>query len=339
MKDLDKIILPDNIDEITRLAVERGEREKKIKKKSRKSIIAASIAGFMLLGVFVNTEGVRAAIEEVRGSIEGYFEESRNGKGDNKVVNQALNNHKAVVNQTVEDEGVKLTLSEFYMNNEDVYFYFTASNEGKKDDILEGVQKKIYLNKDLLKSNSSMMGKDFKGGIKPVGIIEQNAIEKLDISNVDRIKVEVNAVIFYDSKLKKNYVVNGNWKFSFDYDGNKAMKNIKYIDIDDTKITKGENQVVLDKMKITPFSIRIYGKDYVDKCKPGDMIKFVLEDSKGNMIYTSGECGVNDKYNYDFILDTTNTEIKNIIPMEFVKDDSGGKEVYHRDQAIKLPTK
>lgn len=340
MKSLDKIILPDNIDEITKLAVEKAENEKQRKKKTRKSILAASIAGVMVFGVFLNTEGVRAAIEEVRGKIEGFYTGQVINENEDEIINQSLKEHKVVVNQTVEDSGVKVTLDEFYMDDEEIYVYLTATDK-KTNGVLQGIAKNIFLNgKPIVGGNGSGVGFDYKEGSNETGALSTNSIERRDISDVKNVTIDIKSLEFREVSKKKNYKVEGNWRFTFDYDGSKAMKNIKYINLLNKGVYLGEDYVKLKEIKVTPFSMRIYTEQNTNKeIGKGTAYNLFLETENGKMINSSGGHGSGDALVYDFILDTKNINVKRIVPSQYKDGLLKKKHVFYKKDAIDIPTK
>ncbi|MEG2338617.1 MAG: DUF4179 domain-containing protein [Clostridium sp.] len=336
MNDLDKITLPDNLDEITLDTIKRAEGEKIRKKKFRKSILAASIAGIVLIGAALSTEGAKAAIEEIKGKIEGFYAGHTSEENQEDIVKQGLRNHKVIVNQTIEDSGVVVTLNEFYMDDEELYIYITAKDKNRNG-ILQGVEKTILLNKKPIESgDSSGIGFDFINGTNETGSLINNSIKRRDISDVKNVSINIDSLYFTDVEAKKKYNVKGKWEFSFDYDGSKAMKNIKYIDLDNKGINLGRDYVVLKKMKITPISVRIYTAQ--ETCIES-MYNLNLEDSKGNIVGSNRGHGTGKSLIYDFILDTNSVDLSRIIPSEYKKGLFGYKDIFYKEEGISIPRK
>lgn len=117
MKGYEAITLPDNIDELTLRAVEKGDRYKRKSRSKTKSIMAAaSIVIIIFIGIGSNTSAL-----EYLNSVFITIKQAIGMRGD---VTGAKH-----INIKVEDNGVSITAQEIMTDDEAVYISYTVKSE------------------------------------------------------------------------------------------------------------------------------------------------------------------------------------------------------------------
>lgn len=209
MSNLNRIKLPNNLDDVTVKTVEKADKARKVKK-NRNKIIAASIAGFLIAGGAMNSEAVSAAVNEISSKIESMYNKEYNAKLDPN----ELAEYKAIIGKTVEDKGAKITLNEFYMDEETVYAQVTTDLRGLGEKARGHRHMKVYINGKEVDSNVTGNEAHISnfGKVESVEINEDGTtdtlvsynIKKVDLSKVKDVKIVFGQIESADKIVDKN---------------------------------------------------------------------------------------------------------------------------------------
>lgn len=215
MSNLNRIKLPSNLDDVTVEAVEKADKESKVKK-NRNKIIAASIAGLLIAGGAMNNEAVSAAVKEISSKIESMYNKEYNAKLDPN----ELAEYKAIIGKTVEDKGAKITLNEFYMDEETAYAQVTTDLRGLGEKAIGNRHMKVYINGKEVDSNVTG-GEPHTSGIgytESFSVNEDGTTDTLlsyDMKKIDLSKVEDVKVVFEKIKAIDRFVDKNNKEFDY----------------------------------------------------------------------------------------------------------------------------
>lgn len=215
MSNLNRIKLPSNLDDITLKAVEKACKARKAKK-NRNKIIAASIAGLLIVGGAMNNEAVSAAVKEISSKIESMYNREYNAKLDPN----ELAEYKAIIGKTVEDKGAKITLNEFYMDEETVYAQVTTDLRGLGEKAKGQRHIKVYINGKEVDSNVTGNEEHVNGfgHSESVVINEDGTTDTLisyDMKKVDLSKVKDVKVVFWEIDSVDKFVDKNNKELDY----------------------------------------------------------------------------------------------------------------------------
>lgn len=209
----------------------------------------------------------------------------------------------SVINKTIEKNGLKVTLDEVVLDDNNLIIASTFKSNEKlpKSSVPATMSLQLFINGKRI--NVSGGG----GGSKFVDDYTYVAVDKLNVSNVKipnnvSIKIVYENFVIYQEDQKDFKTINGPWEFEFNVSKNeiqnktntiKINKNLKFKDID----------MDIKNITITPISTTIFfdfKRDMpVDSmCDP---LYFIITDDKGRYLtYTSGSFNPKrDKINYD----------------------------------------
>lgn len=357
---MNRITLPKNIDQITIDAINKAEKHKKVKRKKRNKIIAASITSFILLGTLGN-ENIISAVEKLKTNFEDFYD---NFYFKAKLKPNSLSEYTTVVNKTVENSNIKVTLEDFYMDDESIYINTTI--DGSKVNINpETIQGKIYLNGVYLDPYKYFGGYTVKN---PNGNISNNLIVKrvkdLDLSKIQDIKVSFNEVGYFPRILDENGKevkieatkecedkinklmnegkidngappIKGKWEFNFKHDPSNIKNKIKKYNINKEYNINGFKYKV-NYVKVTPVMVMITYEN--DDINGDNYIKFGIKDKSLNIKEnTTGVSAVKELggHNSEFMINTEDlTEIE-LVP-NILNKNSPNKDNYKEDFSVKI---
>ena len=276
-KDLDKIKLPENLDNIIDDAINKADKDKKKNKKSKGikkglGTIAAGIAIVATVGIGTTTlaYGVPAlgnAFEKIQNFLQ---------------FNGDYSKYATEVGKTVYDNNLKVTMSEILCDGQNLYVTYTLeSKEPFKylgEDKISTINSKEY--KDAVSGNNRMLWNDQildelttakvsftdeeldNTGVAGLEGTYLNAntfigVEQYDLSSLkaeipDEFEFTVNYKRFVGMGGKPEYSkIDGNWSFKVPVKVDKSL--VKKIEVNDI----GKDGVGVKEISVTPFEIRV----------------------------------------------------------------------------------
>ncbi|MGG5460661.1 DUF4179 domain-containing protein [Clostridium sp. B9] len=312
-KDLDKIKLPENLDNIIDDAINKAEEDKK-KNNKRKwykkgfGSVAAGLAIVATLGIGTTTlvygvPGIGNAFEKIQSFM---------------IFNGNYSKNATIVDKSINNSGLKVTLSEILCDGQNLYVtYMLESKEPFKyldDDQIERINKinsKDYSNAskdEKLSCRTQMLD---EGTIAKVSFSDEEldntgtaglegkylndrtfvGVEKYNLSSLktevpDEFEFAVDYKKFVGIGNKPEYSeMIGNWSFKVPVKVDKSL--LKKIEVND--IT--ENSVGVKEVSVTPFEIRVltgYRND-------NDEYWIRIYDEEGNMLQGGSEEYIEDR--------------------------------------------
>lgn len=323
MKELNNISLPKNIRNITIETVEKAERDKKRKKRNKKNIIIASTISIIILGSSIDINSVRANIEGLTNKIETYF--------DDTLKTEPIKDYKASLGITSENNGVKITLNEFFMDNETMYINTKIhSKDGRK--IAEDANKRIFLNgKECV--GAGVNGRTWvKNKDKSSDILFLKDIEKVDLKSIKDIKIIFDSVTYYNW-FGKQSTVKGNWEFSFKFDGEKAASQIIDKELNET-IKINNTNMTIKSIKVSPMKVTVkykFDKKHSDE-DISDIDVGVLDKTGKEVIFSNGGGDLNE-ITANAMVDTSGMDEITLVPINLME------RYEFKDKAIKVKLK
>ncbi|EOU1472170.1 DUF4179 domain-containing protein [Clostridium perfringens] len=345
-KDLDKINLPNNLEDIIDEAINMAHEDKKknkIKGKGYKKVFKSIAAGLaIIIGIGVGTSTFAYGVPIIKNAFERIQKEIWN-KGD-------YSKYATEVNQTVSNNGVGITLSEILCDGQNLYVsYVIESKEPfkyikykydpvKDYDITKEQAEKIEKMQldyaaeakvsftDSALDNSGVSGLEgrFIDDYTFVGVEEYN-LTSLNMKIPDEFEFTINFNTIVEEgwniERDKDNVLEGTWNFKVPVKVDKLLsKNIEVNDINNDGI--GIKEIIS-----TPIKLKVVTTGY-DREKNDYWVR--VYDEKGNILRTSsGE----ELSSYGEYLSTIAKEGEYIkkIKVEIYKPfvDENGKDYFH----------
>jgi hypothetical protein len=237
MEKYDNIKLPDNLDELTMRAIEKGDRYKRKAKFSiRKMTTAASIALVIIIGMSTVTFAAKFSYDYIS-SIFTIVKDAVGMRGDS---GEAVG-----INKTVSNKGISITVQEVICDDYGVYVSYIIKS---RKPFVNPKDNYIMISEDstVSFSNIKLAGGSFEGKF-----IDENTFIGVGTYIFDNIKekipenftfnVNINTVKLNGVEDGKGNIIRGNWNFSMPITVNKSgVKEIvpgKQNDIDVKKVS------------------------------------------------------------------------------------------------------
>lgn len=344
-KDLDKINLPNNLDDIIDEAINMAHEDKKKNKinKGYKKIFKNIAAGLAIItGIGVGTTTLAYGVPSIKNAFERIQNEIWN-KGD-------YSKYETEVNQTVSNNGVGITLSEIICDGQNLYVsYVIKSKEPfkyikykydpvKDDDMTKEEAEKIekmqldytakakvsFTNSELDNSGVSGLEGRFIDDNTFIGLEEYN-LTSLNMKIPDEFEFTINFNSIVDegwnSERDKDNVLKGTWNFRVPVKVDKSLsKNIEVNAINNDGI--GIKEIIS-----TPIKLKVVTTGY-DREKNDYWVR--VYDEKGNILRTSSGEELSSYGEYLSTIAKEGEDIKKI-KVEIYKPfvDENGKDYFH----------
>lgn len=348
LKKNDNLVVPKSITKgIDSTLYEIKKKECK-KRRGKKTLIAASVATFIIAGCVYNGDAVGAAIDKAVTKMEHFLQYRLSGSN--------LSDYKTVIGTTVEKKGIKVTLNDFYMEDERIFINTSIDSKGIED-YAEHIEAQVYINGEKVdKSGYMEIGnpnyeedeKDKENKVKhSMRIYSLIPGSTIDLKNAKDIKI-----IFDDvTATKKEYLDNpndpnikasdkvayirGNWEFSFSYNGEKVSKDIVEYKVD-RSINIEHLKIHVKSVKVTPTAVTVKFKDYGGHVKGQPF--FDIEDENGNIInmHLYRHSHYDDGYNENRI-EMNTIGLKKIKIVPYI--DKHPEKRYFEDKAVTVDLK
>lgn len=345
-KDLDKINLPNNLDDIIDEAINMAHEDKKknkIKGKGYKKVFKNIAAGLAIItGIGVDTTTLAYGVPVIKNAFERIQKEIWN-KGD-------YSKYATEVNQTVSNNGVGITLSEILCDGQNLYVsYVIESKEPfkyikykydpvKDYDITKEQAEKIekmqldyaaeakvsFTDSELDNSGVSGLEGRFIDDHTFVGVEEYN-LTSLNMKIPDEFEFTINFNTIVEEgwniERDKDNVLEGTWNFKVPVKVDKLLsKNIEVNAINNDGI--GIKEIIS-----TPIKLKVVTTGY-DREKNDYWVR--VYDEKGNILRTSSGEELSSYGKYLSTIAKEGEDIKKI-KVEIYKPfvDENGKDYFH----------
>lgn len=234
-------------------------KENKKKKKIRNKIIAASVSCIMLGSFVLNSESVIASMNNIGKKIESYF-----GKEEG-----TLKSYKDEVLKSVEDKGIKFSLNEIMLNDEELVvsmmidysnfdFESISIKKNKENKVSVYPNTGIEITLDGEKVNISGMGGeyDYDSENKVTNAFMSFDMNGAELDKDYNIKVNLEQIVVKE-RFKEEKLVEGNWTLDSNFSGKKLKNEVEVIELNET-IELEEyfyQNYILNEVRKTPASI------------------------------------------------------------------------------------
>ena len=350
------IKLPNNIDDVIDLGVEKACAQKKNKNKKFKIKVASTI---LIITTTLTILGIKnpafASSIPLIGGIFEKLQDKINFSGNYK-------DYSSNINEISHSNGTSVTISEALCDGESLYitykieskkpFKYTTSDESlinyidnsnigvKENELMqileEGTIKTNFSNIEIPTATSGIQGtyldKNTFIGAAKYDISELNTTIPKDFKlNINLKALTLPSTLPELDKnivIHKNQVLFGNWKFSIPISTNESL--VKIIDINKSN----KNGSSLDRILITPFEIKLQGKtEKIQASKlGGETHQYVisLKDDKGDLISSSSQTFQDGKYSV--ILERKSINLKSLTLSLFeeilgIPDENGNTNI------------
>ena len=286
-RDLDKIEIPDNIDEFIDKGINKlkREKEKKVKKHYLKVCSMIAILSIFIIGAFFNSNLASASEGNAFESIFKYFETKL-------LSNSKISDIETNVNQTINSNNINITIESVACD--DNYKVLNKDTFNIKESDIHKVSLQGQIKYTDSESSISTFTDNFS-------FIDENTlliVEKYKISDlfngvipVDEFNLEVKLnsieIIMVDEidSTNKTKEYNGSWEFEVPV--KKDLSESKNIDIKNI-ITDGTS---IEDIELTPYELKITVKR--DKNLPKAIV--IFKDNNGNEIENISGHRINDE--------------------------------------------
>ncbi|MDF2881377.1 MAG: hypothetical protein K0R54_1934 [Clostridiaceae bacterium] len=299
-----EIKVPEGIDLAIKRGIERGKKEKKLKKcqKTYKKAAAAAAILFVIASAGIIRPDMVKAIPGVQ-SIFNLI-----GYGNTGESFERFEQFSTSVNKSVEKNGVKITINEITID--DNTLAITSTEEGKNLKENVGYMGEIMLNGKLIRSRSS---KDKK--------VDDNTLTTVTYANIsdlgltDAVNVELNVVWFGDVK--------GPWDFKFKVSKSDKPTNSRVVNLDKTiKIPNSTlkiHNIVISPLGNTLNYSGIYNK--TNESMRNGILDFIVMNDKGKILETKSGDSSSNKEKYDGKIEILNdlTDVKSLTVIPIFK--------------------
>ncbi|GAF63433.1 hypothetical protein BTS2_0324 [Bacillus sp. TS-2] len=282
------------------LAMLQGKKRRKVRESVQRSLLAVSGLCLILLASGFLSTGMAAALSNlpIIGSALEEFVYSKE---------HSLKDYKTVIGESVEDNGMSVTLNEVILDEGQLLISSTFHTELSDEDLVYTwfSDIEVYLNG----SEITTLG----GGGGPNEITNSyvdyfwtNDIPNVKMDDEQQIKIVFHNLERFDSKK----VIEGEWSFSFTASGEKLMENREIISIDKQFMIEDGQLVNVGDLVLTPVSTRLnYSMENVT-----NDVNFRLEDQNGIELQELSAQSMGDSnYNRFLALDSHVTKLK-VIP-------------------------
>ena len=292
MSKFDNIKIPDNLDEVTRKAINRGKTYKKRRKYKKAIAASAAIVCIGSVGL-MNTSF--ADYIPVLNKIAEYFNNNINSQYESD--KEDFEKIGTDLNLTIKDKGIELTIDSVSIDENYITVFHTVKSDKSIEEII-GEKEDAYTANPIL--DVYIDGKN----ITPPGLVEHEAkyisnnelkgMRKIDVSNVN---IENNREI--EIRTNEIFHVEGNWSVSLKVDKSKSTEETYVYNIDkDFTINKeydnkgkkinAKHEINIDKVTISPLASKIIINEKPVKIS-NDWYStignyFALFDEKGNSL-------------------------------------------------------
>ena len=291
-RDLDKIEIPDNIDEFIDKGINKlkREKEKKVKKHYLKVCSMIAILSIFIIGAFFNSNLASASEGNAFESIFKYFETKL-------LSNSKISDIETNVNQTINSNNINITIESVACDDNYISISYKVLNKDTFN-IKESDIHKVSLQGQIKYTDSESSISTFTDNFSFIDENNLLIVEKYRISDlfngeipVDEFNLEVKLnsieIIMVDEIDSTNKTKEDNGSWEFEVPVKKDLSESKNIDIKNI-ITDGTS---IEDIELTPYELKITVKR--DKNLPKAIVTF--KDNNGNEIENISGHRINDE--------------------------------------------
>ncbi|NOW08021.1 DUF4179 domain-containing protein [Clostridium beijerinckii] len=220
---------------------------------------------------------------------------------------------KIVIGKTVEDKGVKVTLSDCYADTHMLTFT-THLDSKERGDYAQELKPSISINGKIINNETNEFKYDYiHNDDGTCDIVTHIYLDNIDTSQNLNILIDYDKIGVTSTSNIDSYVT-GNWKFNFAIGASQIDKPILTKDINQTLVIDG-HKLYVHNIKIFPYRIEFTGGSDIDSFSDTtDMASWELRDDKGNKINESDGHGSDNSEMFNYFVDTTDMRSVTIIP-------------------------
>lgn len=305
------IKMPKDLDDITKESIDKGmEARRNIKfKKVSKLAIASCLTIVTISSLFIFREPVYANMNKFIYDIKEALGISKN-----------IDNYKTTLNKTNTDNGLKITLNEVVLNNDELIVHTSYNSKKKMNWDLFNLDTELYINGELILSSSG-------GGSSPID--DNNMEEVITYKLPSDLEGDVDVKLVYSGSNFKNndielYIndekvesktesVNGKWVFEFKTNGDELSKDTKYMEINKTIDLGNGESITLTHMTINRISQRIFYTRKMNNLEQYD--------------YEFKLCGEDESFNHIDVWGYNKDEVNGVFEFSEDRVDESAKEL------------
>ena len=355
MSKFDDIKIPENIDEVTKIAINRGKKYNKSKRYKKVMIAsAASIAvGTSIIGIGIMNPSIADSIPILKNIVE-YF--NTNNESLYKSDKDEFEKLGTEINLTTKDKGIELTLDSASVDENYLTIFYTIKTEKNIKETYEVHHDASFANPYI---GVYIDGED----IVPMGSSESEATfssenELKGMCKVDISYIKLNDNIEFIFETDSIFRVEGNWSITTRVDKSKSDNDTYRYELDKDfvlnktdKNMNGENynvinNVNIERVIISPLANKIVINEKIENprvdCDPIMLSAFALFDQNGKSldVIDKGGRGSNTKTgiatnSIEFLKADKNTTSLTLVPFEF--DESLQNNQLEPQSIDKLP--
>ncbi|GIN74241.1 hypothetical protein J14TS2_47160 [Bacillus sp. J14TS2] len=322
-RSIDKIDIPiDKLITREKAAMLQGQKRRKVRRTTKRSILVACGLCMALLGFGFVSTGMAEALSNLP-IIGSTLEEFVYSRG------HSLKDYKTIIGESVEDNGMKVTLNEVILDEGQLLISSTFHTKLTDEDLNYNWYSdiKIYINGSELSL----------GGGGRTEEITNSKVHYFWSANLEDIKLQDNhqiKIVFHNlERSDSKKMTKGKWSFAFTASGEKLMANRKSIPIDKHFTLEDGQKVEVEELVLTPVSTRL---DYKMENVTTDLY-FRLENQNGVELQEfSAQTMSSNNYNRFAALENHVTKLK-IIPYIHSTDNTDEKILY--DEIFEIDVK
>ena len=296
----------------------KAKLKRRSRNKGRLFAVVASLAVIIVIGM--NSKYALADIPIIGNELEKFVYSKE----------RSLNDYKTVIGESVEDNGMKVTLNEVMLDEGQLLISSTFHTELSDKDL----EYNWYSNIDVyINGRKSELG----GGGGPEGITNSavNYFWTSDLKNSNLQDNQQIKIVFHNlERSDSKKLIKGKWSFEFTASGEKLMADKKSIPINKYFTLEDGQKVTVEELIVTPVSTRL---TYKMENNSNDLF-FRIEDQSGRELQEfSARTSGNHNYNRFVAVDSHVTKLK-IIPYIY-SHDAGGDEKVLYDEMFEIDVK
>ncbi len=242
----------ENVDELEkkRMMKRFSKSSKKKTRISDRKIVAAAVAILMVANLAIRGDNALADVESFKYNISNWL-----GKENIK------NNYSAEIGETIKEKGIKVTLNEFFTDNDRIIINLEIKRKAQPvtGDEYKNFIPDLYVNGRKVDIDTSYVGYSlhFIGKGKGKEAADTSVILETQTKGLNLVKKE-NIKLVFTTLAKRYGIAKEKLSYDFSYDINNYMKDCKVVVVN-KKITEDENNLQVDKVIVSPDRIRILG--------------------------------------------------------------------------------
>lgn len=326
MSRYDDIKIPDNIDDITKIAISKGRKQKNIRK--YRNVMVASIATLVIGGgvIGVINPSLADSIPIVRNIVK-YFDNNKDSrfKGDKHELEKTSKS----LNLFVKDKGIEFKVNSISYDESCMTVFYTIKTDKNIKENYNVDENPLFADPFI---NLYINGKEVNQHRNPeseskyVGSNKLEGIYRFDMSGID---IKVNDKV--ELKIDNIFNTDGNWNIATNVDKSKTNVDSHIYKVN-KKFTIGETNYDIKEVIISPLGNKmlLQTSKLKDSNKSNEenefLAGFALMDDKGNVLNTidNGSHGPDETTgiatnSLEFIGADSSTKYLQVVPTKYIR--------------------